>query len=80
MCGSQPLKTHRTDRRTLLVQRIVEARAVIGDLRLQRADEWEITVSALHLWQSIADMTDGDEPLRRYAFAEFDRMLQSEGI
>ncbi|HZH42741.1 MAG TPA: hypothetical protein VEY50_01465 [Lysobacter sp.] len=63
-----------------LAQRVARARAAIAELRRQRADEWELTAVALRLWRSIVDLARGDERLRRYAFAEFDRMLQQERL
>ena len=64
----------------MLARSVDDARRTIVELRRRRADEWEITAQALTLWQSIASLTGDDERLRRYAFDEFDRMLQDERI
>ncbi len=66
--------------RSVLARSVDDARRTIVELRRRRADEWEITAQALTLWQSIASLTGDDERLRRYAFDEFDRMLQDERI
>ena len=66
--------------RSVLARSVDAARRTIVQTRRPPAAAWAVTPRALTPWQSIAALTGDDERLRRYAFGEFDRMLQDERI